>query len=837
MTATIAATVSDLVSAAGGQVRLTATWLHVEPPGQRLPDHGWKFHVSSRAAGFPDLVTVLVPYLLTAGCAFKAARSVKVLGELNDGITAPPSVGKAVTIYPDQDRLVHLGAGLVDLLRGRAGPRVLSDRLLAPDAPVYYRYGPFRSLLVAGRDGNLRSIMTGPGGETFEGTALLTYRQPPWATDPFRPAVLPGTDGPVLIGNHYRPFKGLMESVRGNVYAATDVRTGETVVVKQARAYVAESPDGDDTRIRLRNERFVLTALREVPGVARFRDHFRHGADEYLVTSFDGKFSLTEDVARKGRYLPDPEAGRSLDRLARTLARTLREIHAHGYLLRDLSPKNLVVSMTGDAVTYIDFGHCNHHDVTIRGGTKGYAPARQVAGEPAEPRDDLHALGMTLFAALTGAEPLVSERDPDAARLMALRMLDRIHGDRPPPVVALITGLLSGEPAAMTAAFTALADGRPPPDARRARRHTPAPHRRGPGTAALVERVRTVLVHSVNQALDQPDELLDAGVYRGTAGIGLCLLPHLDRPGVADTVARLAAATARTAERVKLRPALYLGTTGAEIFLRRARAAGVAATTLPAEALTGDPEGDDLILGAAGVGLGHLLLSELDPRPEHDAIVGRCLALVRAHDTPVSFFPQQEVPIPGLDTTIGIAHGQAGSAEFLRQLARRSPSREAERLFAGRVSVLAEQVAALAGRVAEPDAVPLAASWCRGLAGMGRVLLAASPQLPGSSLTEPAVTCADGCLRWLPYLSTAGQCCGVAGIGEFFCDLAGHDDRFLAAAESAATQLLLLGADAPPDPRVRRSHGMSWAAGTAGVLAFLTRLRDLGPATGVVSPF
>ncbi|MFI6908375.1 lanthionine synthetase LanC family protein [Nonomuraea sp. NPDC050394] len=827
---------SDLVSAAGGRVRHTATWLHVDGPRQRLPEHGWKFHISSRFADLPDLVLVLVPYLLAEGCTFKVARSAHVLSELNDGITAPPSVGKAVTIYPVQDRVPHLGAGLVELLRGRAGPQVLSDRRLAADAPVYYRYGPFSSTLVAGRDGNLRSVMTGPGGDTFEGTATLTYHQPPWATDPFR-ASAAEVGAPGLLGNHYQPLKGLLESVRGNVYAATDVRTGETVVVKQARAYVAESPDGDDTRIRLRNERFVLTALRDVPGVARFRDHFRHGLDEYLVTSFDGKFSLTEDIARKGRYLP-LAGSRSLDTLACRLAGILRAIHARGYLLRDLSAKNIVVSLAGDAVTFIDFGHCNHHDVKIRGGTRGYAPARQVAGEPAVPGDDLHAFGMTLFVALTGAEPLLGD-DPDTSRVTALRMLDRIYGDRLPPVVALITDLLSGEPETMASAFTTLADARPPGDGSRARRHTLAPHRRGPDTAALVERVLASLLSRVNHVLDQPEEVLDASVYRGTAGIGLSLLPHLDRPGVAATVTRLAAATARTAERVKLRPALYLGTTGAEIFLRRAHA-----TPLPAELLFGQPgespDGDDIIVGGAGIALGHLLLNELDPRPEHETIVRRRLDFISASGGVVSFFPAPRTPIPGLDTTVGVAHGQAGLVEFLRQYARRHPSAPAERLLATRAAMLAEQVSKLVGLAAEPSAVPLCASWCRGMAGMGRVLLAAGRHLHDAALIDTAVACADGCLRWLPYLATPGQCCGVAGIGELFCDLADHEERFLAAAESAATQLLVLGADTPPAVPVgswSRPNGLSWASGAGGVLGFLTHLRDLTPAPGAVSPF
>ncbi|MGH8879159.1 MAG: protein kinase domain-containing protein, partial [Stackebrandtia sp.] len=752
------------------RIRRDLTWLYADNPLQNLPDHGWKFHISSRLTDFRDLVTVLVPFLLNEGCTFKLARSLRVLGELNDGSSAPPSVGKAVTIYPGRDRVVQLGTGLAELLRGRVGPRILSDRRLAPDAPVYYRYGPFRASFVANRLGNLSSIMVGPNGENFDGPAITAYRQPPWAVDPFRPtpagAEVPvdTMDRPTRLGTHYEPKKGLLESARGNVYAATDVRTGETVVVKQARAFVAETLDGHDARTQLRNERFVLNALDDIPGVARFRDHFRHGEDEYLVTSYDGKSSLSAYVTRNGRYAPveSPDPGsyppglgesRSLDALAHRLAGTLRQIHARGYLLRDLSPKNLVVGNSGDEITFIDFGHCNHHDVAIPGYTKGYAPDRQFNAEPAQARDDQHALGMTLFAATIGAEPPVDEDGPDAARVMALRMLDRIHGDRTPPVITAVLDLLSAEPETMATAFTALADGRLPTDARRPGRQSAAIHRRGPDTAALVERVLARLVSRVDETLGDAREP-DPGVYRGSAGVGLSLLPHLDRPDVAATVERLAAFSSRAAMQVDLRPGLYLGATGVELFLRRTIVAGVAATPLPANRLFSSADDfaddNDIMNGTAGVGLGHLLLNELDPRPHYEAVVRRCVESLTEYDGAAGFDPTDAASVPGRDTTLGASHGHAGLVEFLRHRYRLAPSTELRRQLTTRLAALTDQVERFVAASAKQSAVPLCTSWCRGMAGMGRVMLGAGHQLGDSSLVELAASCADGCLRWLP---------------------------------------------------------------------------------------
>jgi hypothetical protein len=280
-------TVERLAGEYGRAVRSDSTWLHVGSVGRALPAHGWKLHVSSRPSSFPDLVAKLVPALLAEGCAFKLARSPDVLASLNDARDTPASVGKAVTVYPDPERVRELGLRLVALLRGETGPRVLSDRRIDEAAPVYYRYGPFTSGWSADSRGRIGSFLSGPSGERFDGEATLAYRQPPWATDPFGAdrKGRPVDDSLLLSGGRYEITGGVYESARGNIFRALDTSSGATVVVKQARAMVAESGDGVDARLRLRNERRVLEAAAGIPGVPRYLDHFQHADDEFLVTS------------------------------------------------------------------------------------------------------------------------------------------------------------------------------------------------------------------------------------------------------------------------------------------------------------------------------------------------------------------------------------------------------------------------------------------------------------------------------------------------------------------------------------------------------------------------
>ncbi|MDR8412898.1 hypothetical protein MTP10_29720 [Nonomuraea sp. 3-1Str] len=428
----------------------------MRPDGVPLPDHGWKLHVSSRSATYSELVEKLVPLLLAEGCVFKLARSHQVLDRLNNGYSAPASVGKAFTIYPDQRRVRGLGLELAELLRGHPGPRVLSDRRVDQDSPVYYRYGPFRKAGDSGARGRFAARIDGPGGEEFEGRAGLHYEQPAWVVDPFtglRPGEESAPEEPAVLGHHYRVVEGIFESARGNVYRAVDQRDGTYVVIKQARALVDETATSGDIRMRLRNERRVLQALKDCPGVPRFLDHFRHGQDEFLVTSDAGPVNLAEDVARNGPYPIDAHPGardrRRLETLARRLARILLDLHARGVVMRDLAPKNVVID--GDRVSVVDFGVAGYDGLHLPGGTHGYAPARQRRDEPPRDTDDLHALAMTLLFATWHMRPVTPEDDSDLPREHALQAIRSAHGEEPAGVIGVIADLLGDEHTARTA--------------------------------------------------------------------------------------------------------------------------------------------------------------------------------------------------------------------------------------------------------------------------------------------------------------------------------------------------------------------------------------------------
>ncbi len=116
--------------------------------------------------------------------------------------------------------------------------------------------------------------------------------------------------------------------------------------------------------------------------------------------------------------------------------------HAHGLQVdgepvelvhRDLKPGNIVVTPRGVAKV-LDFGLARaaggRTDLTASGtvrGTPAYMAPEQARGDELDPRTDLFALGIILFEALTGRNPLI--RDNLVAVMMAIIQLEDVLDD------------------------------------------------------------------------------------------------------------------------------------------------------------------------------------------------------------------------------------------------------------------------------------------------------------------------------------------------------------------------------------------------------------------------
>lgn len=870
--------VYDAAVGSGRSFHASPAWLYVRRTDALLVEHGWKLHISTRLSTMVETLDRVLPVLVEAECDFKTVPDVATLAELNSGRNPNPgSVGKAITAYPRQDPkiITELAGALVDALREMAAPVVRSDRRVHGDAPVYYRYGPFLPRYRIDDNGRAELVLHGPGGEEEPGGATREYRCPSWAVDPFLVGADPGScsatgaspTSELVLGGKYEVRGGIQQRCRGSIYRAQDFHTGEAVIVKEAYAWIDERYDGQDARTQLRNERRVLHALDGLTGVPRFVDHFRHGQDEYLtLTELPGR-TLRADVATNGAYL-DPHYARSplvprvdgrvLADLATRLVALLDAIHGRGVIVRDLSPKNVLVAPDGE-VGLIDFECAGLDGVQCPGFTPGYAPPEQRRNAPARMEDDYYALGATLYYAATGLDPVLADDDQRSCPARTLEGLVAMYpalAEGTDGVLTQIPALLSDNLAERRRAASVIRDGQ--------RTLRPGHHARSTFDRARVTcdedrldatiRLLLMRLQRGSQRLDDTGMPATASVYDGSSGVALGLLRHPDA-----TSRRAGLVFARHAARSDLPsppPGLMSGATGTAVALAmvatrsndtsewedgdlvdvaRLREA-IDRLAPPKPAHLRQDTNDDYTHGLAGIGTGHLLLAELTGDHRHDDVAAACANRLRTGKyRPNADVDDVDNPGSGASVVHGFAHGTAGVVNFLVAYRNAAGVTTLDTLLEQHCATLIRHTRQAVADTTDPRLRPLAGSWCRGLPGLGTALLHAGAGLDRPDLTELALEAGEAATRVAPRMQALGRCCGLAGLGAFLLELAevtGSDDHWHSHAWHVAALILARRPDPMHEPELcwtsthhATNESIAQNAHTAGVLSFLHQLR------------
>jgi serine/threonine-protein kinase len=244
----------------------------------------------------------------------------------------------------------------------------------------------------------------------------------------------------------------------GTVYEGVD-EAGVSVAVKTLSAHL-----GDDTGLRRRFEAEIeaLKGLRH-PGIVRL---LAFGEDEgrpfFAMELVRGR-SL-EEILKSGRRFDWPEA----TAIATDIARALKAAHDQGIIHRDLKPANLLFPdepAPGSRVKLADFGiarlfgDTGHTQAGTVVGTAEYMAPEQAAGGPVDGRVDLYALGLVIFAMLTGRPPFRGGEIVEVLRRQRSEQPPRVSvivPEVPPAVDDLVARLLAKEPAGRPASALAV---------------------------------------------------------------------------------------------------------------------------------------------------------------------------------------------------------------------------------------------------------------------------------------------------------------------------------------------------------------------------------------------
>ncbi|MGX9788127.1 serine/threonine-protein kinase [Mycobacterium sp. MMS18-G62] len=228
---------------------------------------------------------------------------------------------------------------------------------------------------------------------------------------------------PEVLGGRYELRGVLGRGGMAEVRDGWDTRLDRPVAVKLLHPVFTTQPDN---RRRFEVEARAAASLNH-PHIVCVHDSGEHNGTPYIVMERLSGRTLADVIA--SGPLPQQQVRSILD----DILSALTAAHAAGILHRDIKPANILFNDLGKTKV-ADFGIAKSADAvnTMTGqivGTLAYLSAERIAGKPASVADDLYALGVVGYEALTGRRPFPQENLPELARAIA--------DDTPPPLTML----------------------------------------------------------------------------------------------------------------------------------------------------------------------------------------------------------------------------------------------------------------------------------------------------------------------------------------------------------------------------------------------------------------
>lgn len=365
-------------------------WFVVDPRvRQDIPLQGWKIHASAATDNADRVLDTVWEYCVARGISFKFLRSSSALLARVAKYAPRGYAGKLVTIYPENDEaceriLTELG----EQLDGEPSPYILSD-LRWGTGPLFVRYGAFAMRYTVDSTGTVVEAIADADGNLVPDKRDPVFHVPPWVTLPdFLEPHFAARNAVTTTDLPYTIERVLHFSNGGGIYAGSITRTGEKVVLKEARPHAGLDSWGHDAVRRLEREHEILTTLAGIPGVPRVHDLFWLGEHRFLVMDHvEGdvlgkaivlRYPLIDPSATVERYNEFTEW--ALD-IHNQVSATIAAVHERGIVYGDLHLFNIMVR-PDNTIALLDYEVASPVEEATRPGLNnpGFAPPGDVHG-------------------------------------------------------------------------------------------------------------------------------------------------------------------------------------------------------------------------------------------------------------------------------------------------------------------------------------------------------------------------------------------------------------------------------------------------------------------------
>ena len=196
---------------------------------------------------------------------------------------------------------------------------------------------------------------------------------------------------------YYFTIKHLDSGNFGTIYLCQDLQTNEKFAVKKI------------PKSKLQNRKLLKCCYNEIniqkklnhPNVAKLFRVFENNKEILLVIEYVKGENLAE-IIHKYRNL----AEKQVKKFTKVLLTTVFHLHELGIIHRDIKPENIMVRGSTDLLNFkiIDFGLACYADQNenLCAGSIGYMAPEMLMHKPYDTKVDIYALGVTVYALLTG---------------------------------------------------------------------------------------------------------------------------------------------------------------------------------------------------------------------------------------------------------------------------------------------------------------------------------------------------------------------------------------------------------------------------------------------------
>jgi serine/threonine protein kinase len=358
--------------------------------GEDFNEAGWLLYISIVRQQLRPLLESILPVLDSPGISFVIPENSAVHSMILEGALGQEETGKIITVrITDGERMVEIAAQLVQITKRFQGPAIPTAMLVGGCV--------FAEFIPAINPNGLR-----PNGRIKWPFSKITpepqHRSKKW------------------LHKRYYLANLLKGDIKGNVYRGIRFKRWYDIqwcLIKQGKANQCFDDSGRTIKDRLEWQFAIHQQLAAHIPLPKAIDLIEDGADTYFITEFIEGVSLYDifNILQEGTawFALRKENKLSILNYLLKALEIIKSFHSNGFVHRDLSPVNFIVSNNG-SLHPIDIELCynfNSHqpDPAFTLGTPGYmSPAQSRSGVPCI-EDDIYGIGGLLIRAMTGLSP------------------------------------------------------------------------------------------------------------------------------------------------------------------------------------------------------------------------------------------------------------------------------------------------------------------------------------------------------------------------------------------------------------------------------------------------